>query len=221
MTENTTESLLTAATDTTESTVTSEADSNQEQATATEETAPAETKAEDEVKAKEAETETKAEDGDTAADDKPVEYTFELPDGVEMAPETLEGLKGIAGELKLDQDGGQKLASFGAEMFQKWETAQAEGIETVKSEWAEATKADKEIGGANFDKNLGVAKSALEKFGTPELKSFLDETGLGYHPEINRLFWKMGNQISDDTLVAGDPAPTARLTRAERLYGTN
>lgn len=221
MTENTTESLLTAATDTTESTVTSEADPNQEQATATEETAPAETKAEDEVKAKEAETETKAEDGDTAADDEPIEYNFKLPDGVEMAPETLEGLKGIAGELKLDQDGGQKLASFGAEMFQKWETAQAEGIEAVKAEWSEATKADKEIGGANFDKNLGIAKSALEKFGTPELKAFLNETGLGNHPEINRLFWKMGNQISDDTLVAGDPAPTAQLTRAERLYGTN
>jgi len=221
MTENTTESLLTAATDTTESTVTSEAGPNQEQATATEETAPAETKAEDEVKAKEAETETKAEDGDTAADDEPVEYTFELPDGVEMAPETLEELKGIAGELKLDQEGAQKLASLGAGMFQKWETAQSEAIETVKSEWAEATKADKEFGGANLDKNLGVANSALKKFGTPDLEAFLNETGLGDHPEINRFFWKVGNQISDDTLVAGDPAPTAGLTRAERLYGNS
>lgn len=218
---NTTESLLTAATENTESTVTSEAETEQKQESATEQTAPAETEAKDEVKADEAKTDDKAEDSEKTADDQPVEYTFELPDGVDMAPETLEGLKGVAGELGLDQDGAQKLASFGAGMFQKWETAQAEAIETAKSEWADATKADKEIGGADFDKNLGIAKSALEKFGTPELKAFLNETGLGNHPEINRLFWKMGNQISDDTLVAGQPAPTANLTREQRLYGTN
>lgn len=221
MTENTTESLLTAATEITESTVTSEAEPNQAQEAATDKTALAETEAKEEVKADEAKTEDKAEDSEKAADDKPVEYTFELPDGVEMAPETLEELKGVAGELKLDQEGAQKLASLGAGMFQKWETAQADAIKAVKAEWADATKADKEIGGADFDKNLGVAKSALEKFGTPELKSFLDETGLGNHPEINRLFWKVGNQISDDTLVAGQPAPTANLTREQRLYGTN
>lgn len=150
--------------------------------------------------------------------DEPVEYSFDLPEGVTMADDTLEGLKALAGDLKLDQDGANKVKDLGVEMLKKWETAQSEALETMRSEWAEASKSDKEIGGDKFAENLAGAKSAMDKFATPELVSFLDESGLGNHPEMIRLFWKLNNQISDDALVSGQPAPQAK-TRAEVLFG--
>jgi len=208
----TTETLMTEAADTTESPGTSE-----DAETVTTEAAETVTDTEGKTKP-EGEVETKG-TGDEGADES-IEYSFELPEGVEMAPETLEGLKTLAGDMKLDQEGGQKLASFGAEMFQKWEAAQAEGLATLRTEWADATRADKEIGGADLDKNLAGAKVALDKFGTPELKTLLNESGLGNHPEINRLFWKLNAQISDDALVAGNSAPVAPKNREELYYGT-
>lgn len=150
--------------------------------------------------------------------DEPIEYKFELPEGVSMADETLEGLKTLAGDLKLDQEGADKVKDLGVAMLKKWETAQSEALETMRTEWADASKSDKEIGGAKFDENLAGAKAAMDKFATPELTAFLNESGLGNHPEMIRLFWKLNNQISDDALVSGSPAPQPK-TRAEVLFG--
>ena len=151
---------------------------------------------------------------------EPVEYTFELPEGVSMADETLDSLKTLAGDLKRDQDSADKVKDLGVEMLKKWETAQSDALEAARSEWAESSKSDPEIGGAKFEQNLAGAKAALEKFATPELVSLLDESGLGNHPDMIRLFWKLNNQISDDSLVSGSPAPTAR-SRAEIMYPSN
>lgn len=212
----TTETLMTEAADTTESAVTSEVTETETDHVTTE--AAKTEQAEDKAKAESEGGEDKAA---SEADDAPVEYAFELPEGVEMAPETLEGLKGLAGDLKLDQESANKVLGLGVEMFKRWEAAQADGLAAMRSEWAESTKADPEIGGANLNENLAGAKAALKKFATPELVSLLDESGLGNHPEVVRLFWKLNNQISDDALVAGRSAPVGARSRAEILYPTN
>jgi len=152
--------------------------------------------------------------------DGPIEYNFELPEGVSMADETLEGLKSLASDLKLDQESADKVKDLGVEMLKKWETAQSDALETMRTEWAESAKADEEIGGVKFNENLAGAKAAMDKFATPELTALLNESGLGNHPEMIRLFWKLNNQISDDSLVAGSAAPVSR-SRAEIMYGTN
>lgn len=154
------------------------------------------------------------------ATDGPIEYTFELPEGVTMADETLEGLKTLAGDLKLDQESANKVKDLGVEMLKKWEATQSDALEAVRTEWAEQSKADAEIGGAKFAENLAGAKAAMDKFATPELTALLNESGLGNHPEMIRLFWKLNAQISDDSLVAGNAAPAPR-SRAEIMYPSN
>ena len=155
--------------------------------------------------------------------DGPIEYTFELPEGVSMADETLEGLKTLAGDLKLDQDNANKVKDLGVEMLNKWNAAQEEAQAAMLKEWGEAAKADEDYGGAKFDENVAAAKTAMEKLVTanfikPEFKQFLNDSGLGNHPEMIRLFWKLSDQVSDDGLVAGNPAPTPK-SRAEVLFG--
>jgi hypothetical protein len=67
----------------------------------------------------------------------------------------------------------------------------------------EASKQDKEFGGPALAENLSVAKKALDAFGTAELRTLLNESGLGNHPEIVRLFFRAGKAISEDRVVTG------------------
>ena len=69
--------------------------------------------------------------------------------------------------------------------------------------WEKAAKADKEFGGADFDKNVAQAVKAIEVFGTPELRTLLDESGLGSHPEVIRFAMRAAKGISESD-VAGE-----------------
>ncbi len=55
-------------------------------------------------------------------------------------------------------------------------------------------KADKEIGGDKLISNLSAAQRALDQFGTPELKEYLNTTGLGNHPDLVKTFVKIGRR---------------------------
>ncbi len=59
-------------------------------------------------------------------------------------------------------------------------------------DWAEQTKNDPEIGGRNLKRALKDAAYALDRFGDWELYGYLDDSGLGNHPDVIRLFSKAG-----------------------------
>jgi len=64
-----------------------------------------------------------------------------------------------------------------------------------------------------------VAKKALDSFGTPELRTLLNESGIGNHPELIRFMVRAGKAISSDTFVAGERgAAGARRDLASNLY---
>ncbi len=64
--------------------------------------------------------------------------------------------------------------------------------------WAQATNADPEIGGQNLKHSLMFARYALDHFGDVELYDFLDDTGLGNHPEVIRMFKRVGEAAEGD-----------------------
>ena len=72
------------------------------------------------------------------------------------------------------------------------------------------SEVDKEFGGEKLSENLSTAKKALDQFGTPELRSLLNESGLGNHPEFIRFMFRAGKSISEDRYVgqANGAAPT-------------
>ena len=95
---------------------------------------------------------------------------------------------------------------------------QAEQIETIRTGWLESSKSDKEFGGEKLEQNLGVAKGALDKFGSPELNQLLVSTGLGNHPEVIRLMYRVGAAISQDTFVAGSAPARSQVDATKVLY---
>ena len=151
-----------------------------------------------------AETARLAAEAEAEANKVPDEYAdFTAPDGVALDAEVATEFKALAKELALPQAKAQKVADLGTKMMGKWQAQQAEQMSEASAKWATDTKADKEIGGDKLPENLAVARKALDTFGSPELKTLLNESGLGNHPEIIRLLHKAGKAISEDTYVNG------------------
>ena len=96
---------------------------------------------------------------------------------------------------------------------------QTAAFEALKASWANEAKAAPDIGGTNFDQNLGLAKRGIETYFSPDFVKLLDSSGLGNHPEMIRGFMKIGKTVSQDTFVSGGSGQTPNASQAERLYG--
>lgn len=160
--------------------------------------------------------------GDPKKDEAPVvpeKYEFKFAEGVKVDEARLAKFSEAAKSLKLTQEQAQSLADQYAEAVAEGATAQTKAWETMVAKWGEDARTDKEFGGTNFDANVGLANKVLTKYGTPQLRQTLNETGVGNHPEIIRLLVKIGKDISEDAITpGGSPAATGETSAAKRLY---
>jgi len=137
----------------------------------------------------------------------PDKYEFSAPEGVTLDAELTTEFEGIAKELGLPQEAAQKVHSLGAKLAAKQAAAYQAALETTQAQWKETAVKDKEFGGEKLQENLGVANKALAQFATPELKALLDGSKLGDHPEVVRLFYRLGKAMSEDKFVPGRQVP--------------
>lgn len=137
----------------------------------------------------------------------PEKYEFKPTEGSTFDDAVLGAYSEVAKELNLPQDAAQKVLD---KMGPVIAARQAERISEARNQWSSESKADKEIGGAKFDENMAVAKRAREAFASKELVALLDATGLGDHPEVNRLFYRAGSAISEDGFVGRGQSPTTK-----------
>ena len=152
----------------------------------------------------------------------PDSYTIEYPEGHEVFEDVKTSFEDLVKNVGLNKEQAQKLVELGMNQSQQIIAAQEAKKAAEIASWADASKADKEIGGERFTENLSIAGKALEQFTTPEFKEMLNQTGIGNHPEVIRLFYKIGKQISEDGLVNSNrsnhnEAPTDPLRRMEHL----
>lgn len=148
----------------------------------------------------------------------PEKYEFKAGEGVELDQEALKDFEPLARELNLNNEQAQKLVDmYGTKLLPMVQKQQAEAWQKQTEGWAESVKADKEIGGDKLTSSISTAQRALETFGTPELKEYLNTTGLGNHPELIKVFVKVGKAMSEDGMVTGKES--GQRTAAEVLYG--
>ncbi|MFA6051557.1 MAG: hypothetical protein WC762_03105 [Methylobacter sp.] len=157
---------------------------------------------------------------DPATPEAPADYAeFTVPEGVQVNPEAMAAFKIAAKDMGLTQEQAQGLTDMGAQMAQRITQEHEAKIEQTKSDWEASSRADKEFGGDKLDENLGIAKTALDAFATPELKEILTTTGLGNHPDLIRMMVRIGKAMSEDTLVPGGRSSSSEgKSLAERLY---
>lgn len=165
---------------------------------------------------------TKTEEVKTGAPEK---YEFKAPEGRNFDNEVINTFSEVAKELNLSQESAQKvLDRVGPKMVER----QMAELDAIRKGWIDSSKVDKEFGGDAIDVNMSTAKKALDAFGTPELKTLLNQSGLGNHPEVIRFFFRAGKSISEDTFVgATNGAGSAKgqprdfASQASLLYSNN
>lgn len=162
----------------------------------------------------------KDEDSDSDQDqDEEVSYEdFSIPEGMQLDSDLLEDAQVVFKEDGLSQEQAQKYVDIFSKGVAKLAAANAEKFESLKEEWAGQSKSDDEIGGDAFDENLGIAKQALDKFGTPELNKLLRDYGMGNHPEVIRMMVKVGKLTLEDNPGGGTPPGGEKPDRASTLY---
>lgn len=163
--------------------------------------------------------ETKTEGEEVKSEGAPDKYEFTKPETLTAFDDVVIGkFSEVAKELNLTQEAAQKVLDTVAPAIQQ---RQAETVKAMQESWLESTKADKEIGGEKMGENLGIAKKALDAFGSQELRALLNESGLGNHPEVIRMFYKAGQAISEDKFVGGGNQTNGAKDSdlAGKLYG--
>ncbi|TIW56713.1 MAG: hypothetical protein E5V54_11235 [Mesorhizobium sp.] len=139
-------------------------------------------------------------DAEKALDTVPEDgkYALTMPEGVQVDQELLDALGPKFAAKKLTTREAQELA----DEFIKIETARGtkrmEDWGKTISGWAETAKKDPEIGGDKWDGTAKAAQKAVNTLGTPELRTYLNASGGGNHPELIRIFAKVGAMISED-----------------------
>lgn len=168
--------------------------------------------------------EDKSADGDKPAEDKeqkpegaPEKYEFKGAEGTELDTAALADFEPVARELNLTNEQAQKLVDAYPKILAGVQQRQTEAWQATTEQWAADVKADKEIGGDKLTANLSKAQRALDQFGTPELKEYLNTTGLGNHPDLVKTFVKIGAAMSEDNMVSGKNE--GQRSAAEVLYG--
>jgi hypothetical protein len=152
---------------------------------------------------------------DTKPEGAPEKYEFTAPEGKEYDAAVLDTFSEAAKEANLTQDAAQKLLEKVAPALAG---RHQEQVDAIRNQWVVDSKADKEFGGDKLQENLGIAKKALDTFGSPEFSALLKDSGMGNHPELIRTMYRIGKAISEDSFVSGQPNNKANLNPATVLY---
>lgn len=160
-------------------------------------------------------------DGDDDGDSK-AELKINVPEGVEIDSTLSEGAMAIAKKHNIPQEALDELTQLVVADRVNLADQSKAAFDKMLDDLEEASKTDKVIGGDDFEENVGIAMTAVEKFGGDDLNKLLEDSGLGNHPVMIRAFLNIGKLMAEDGTLTGDVDGGAKdeseAGRAARLY---
>jgi hypothetical protein len=156
----------------------------------------------------------------------PEAYELTAPEGLTIDADLLAEATPIFKEAGLSNDQAQAILPAAKSLMEKTQQAtiqtMIDGGNQQRKAWLEAAKADEQIGGNKWDASLGSAAKALDALGHPEGSEFrtaLNETGFGNHPEMIRIFARLGQRVGEDgDFVRADAGVPVNEPAWKRLY---
>jgi hypothetical protein len=150
----------------------------------------------------------------------PADYsTVKAPDGSKLDPARVAALTSWAKDKKLPPEVAQDVLNREHEALASYEASQVAALEKQKETWLADLKNDKEIGGEKLNASVEPARRLIDKFGSPEFKKALDDTGLGNHPELVRFVARIAKAVGEDNLVLPSGAGGGAKDPRELFYG--
>lgn len=145
-------------------------------------------------------------------------YQIEL-EGMEIDSALLDRFSPKFKEAGLTQRQAQAVAAEYAAMRKEEHESLAGNWHKTLEGWADQAKQDPEIGGNKWDSTVRNASGVVARFGTPELKEYLNSSGGGNHPEMIRFMAKVGAMIGEDNpAISENPGRPVARDRAQVLY---
>lgn len=152
----------------------------------------AEREAEDAAKAEEA-----------AKNQVPEAYEFVAPEGMKLNEEMTGKFSELAKARGLTQEAAQEIVNLGGELVQQVYAEIQDAWDQKREGWAAAALADKEIGADVAKGQDSAAARAFATIATPEMKAIFEETAIGDHPEVLRMFYRLSQRMKEDDFEAG------------------
>jgi len=145
---------------------------------------------------------------------------FAFPEGFEVDEAAVADFGAWAERAGVGEAPAQELVDLYVRTRQQEAESQRQAQVAQLQDWERQVKTDRELGGADLERKLAVARAPLERFADPELRDLLDATGLGSHPGVVRLFYRLGQALGGERFIPpGEGAgPTTPEARARRLY---
>lgn len=158
------------------------------------------------------------------APDAPAAFALDkvkLPEGMKADDPSTVAFAGLLADDKLSPaDRGQKLLDLYADVTKKGRDAATEAWNNVQKEWADTTKADKDIGGAKWQGTQATIAKAIDTLGPTLAAGFreaLDVTGAGNHPAVAKALAAWATKLTEGVHVGGNP-PGQQPTVKEAFY---
>ncbi|MDQ3024180.1 MAG: hypothetical protein M3R04_07345 [bacterium] len=150
-----------------------------------------------------------------------------LPEGTVIDTAALEAVTPIAKELNLSNEGFSKIAGVYADKVlpsvidSVTDTLQRDIVAT-HAQWAieatELVKTDPVFEGKQLGDVQQVSAKAIDRFFGPEFRTFLDDTGLGNHPQMLKGMYQVGSKIAEDTTFERGSTAPAPKSRTDKYY---
>lgn len=157
---------------------------------------------------------------DPDGDKPPVEYKLALPKDSLLEPSTVDEIVSYAKEQGLSNEAAQKMLERENGAVAGYQEAQDKEVKEIRDGWKGETKADKELGGENFTKSSETALRVIDRFATKDFKTLLEDTGFGDHPEVVRIFTRIGAMMTDDQFVQSKAQASGKeRSDADILFG--
>ncbi|WP_341896463.1 hypothetical protein [Sphingobium sp. YR657] len=146
-----------------------------------------------------------ADPDDAPAHVVPEAYELTPPEGLTIDADLLAEATPIFKEAGLSNDQAQAILPAAKSLMEKTQNATVQALidsgNQQRKAWLDAAKADEQIGGNKWDASLASSAKALDALGHPEGSDFrkaLNETGFGNHPEMIRIFARLGEMVGED-----------------------
>lgn len=150
-------------------------------------------------------------------------YSFSMPEGVDLDKDLADEVSLIFKDKGFTQDEAQGMVDLYIEQRQKEMNAFMDMQANKVKEWRAELESDKEFGGENFNSNVNAVKKMLDTYGgqdVKDIKSVLTESGLGNHPGIIKMLWRMSKATAEDSVPDGaDHFSNKKRSALEILYG--
>jgi len=147
--------------------------------------------------------------------EKPDGYDFGDDDGV------LDDYREFAHQTGLTQDQAENILNLYGDIQEQEHNQHVKDLEDLELD----TKINlQKEWGNKYEGKVDMATRAFAQFTSPELRTIINKTGLGNHPEMIRAFSKIGESLGEDSLVVGTGlgrsqlSPQQARTEIQNLY---